>query len=201
METKRLSKEMIEALKAPFPAEAITPNPKKTFLSSIKAYYIIERMNEVFGVGTWQLRDEIIGTEKVNGVNKEGNPTITYEVLAKATLDIPEYNIHLEQAGGSDDKVWGDAAKGAVTDALNKCASYLYVGYDVFMGKVDTQQPAQPQPKRLVDFKKIKSATTIQELTTIYNDEVKDLPDGKMKQTAMDILGKQKKAILGKEAA
>lgn len=202
METKKLTQEQVAQLKADFDASEISVNPRKTFLSTIKAYSIITRLNTVFGVGSWQLRTEYIATDKHEVTTKEGKTKMMYEVIAKATLDIPEYGIHYEQLGGNEDECYGDSAKGAVTDALNKCASYLWIGYSVYNGDVPTQQqPAQPQTKKYVDFKKIKSATTIQELTTIYNDEVKDLPDGKMKQTAMDILGKQKKAILEKEAA
>ena len=202
METKKLSQEQVAQLKADFPAEAISPCPKKPFLSTIKAYAIVCRLNEVFGVGSWSLKSDYIQTEKKTQLTKEGKERPIYEILAKATIDIPEYNIHLEQLGGGEDEVLGDAGKSAITDALNKCASYLYIGYSVFNGDVKPQQQAgQQQPKKFVDFKKIKSATTIQELTDIFNEEVKDLPEGNMKATAIKILSETKKAILGKEAA
>lgn len=200
-EVRHLTEEQIAQLKAPFGPEMISPNPRKTFLSTIKAYAIIERLNEVFGVGRWQLHTDYISTYQKKEVTREGKERDVYEVLAKATLDIPEYNIHLEQLGGGEDFVLGDAAKGAVTDALNKCASYLYIGYDVFMGNVQAttkSQPAQAAPvKRNVDFNLLRSAKSIEELTELYNKHVKDMPDGKAKQTAIQILKEVKERLNG----
>lgn len=117
-------------LYAPLPAEAIKPHPTKTFLSTIKPIYITDRLNEVFGIGQWQTRTENIS------VNANGM------VINKTTLTIPEYNIYYECFGGNDNggsgskgNDLGDAFKGATTDALNKMASYLGIGIDVYRGK------------------------------------------------------------------
>lgn len=195
-----ITKEIKEALKAPFGPEMISPNPKKPFLSTIKAYAIIERLNEVFGIGTWQLKSGYIQTFQKQETTKEGKVRYLYEVMAKATLDIPTYNIHLEQFGGGEDEVLGDAAKGAVTDALNKCASYLYIGYDVFMGNVPAQQQTNKSP--YLDFNMITNAQTIDELNNIYNKYVVNMEDGtKMKTAAKNLLTKRKNELKGKEAA
>jgi hypothetical protein len=58
-------------------------------------------------------------------------------VVVKATVTIPEYGIEIEQYGGNDNPDRGDAYKGACTDALSKCASYLGVGMDVYKGLRD----------------------------------------------------------------
>lgn len=55
METKCVTEEMRARLSAPLPPEAVTPHPTKKFLSSIKSIYVTERLNEVFGVGTWRV--------------------------------------------------------------------------------------------------------------------------------------------------
>ena len=199
METKKLTQEQIAQLKAPFGPEMISPNPRKSFLSTIKAYAITERLSEVFGLGSWQLHTDYISTYQKKEVTKEGKERDVYEVLAKATLDIPEYGIHLEQLGGGEDFVLGDAAKGAVTDALNKTASYLYIGYDVFMGNVQAQEPKK-QATNFVNFNDIKSATTIQQLSDIYHKQVEGMPDGNAKKTAIDIVKKKKAELLKKEA-
>jgi len=52
----------------------------------------------------------------------------------RATLSIPRYAIAIEQFGGNDNPDRGDAYKGACTDALSKCASYLGIGMDVYKG-------------------------------------------------------------------
>lgn len=46
-----LTQAQIDKLKERLPDKAITQHPTKTYLSSIKAIYVTERMNEVFGVG------------------------------------------------------------------------------------------------------------------------------------------------------
>jgi len=117
-------------LYAPLPAEAIKPHPTKTFLSTIKPIYITDRMNEVFGIGQWQTRTENIL------VNDNGT------VVNKVVFTVPEYNVYYECFGGNDNGGsgskgfdLGDAFKGATTDALNKIASYLGIGIDVYRGK------------------------------------------------------------------
>jgi len=47
---KTLTKEQLELLKKPLPKEAVSPHPTKAYLSSIKAIYVTERFNDVFGV-------------------------------------------------------------------------------------------------------------------------------------------------------
>jgi hypothetical protein len=142
-------------LYAPLPAEAIKPHPTKTFLSTIKPIYITDRMNEVFGIGQWQTR-----TENVL-VNDNGT------VVNKVVLTVPEYNIYYECFGGNDNGGagskgfdLGDAFKGATTDALNKIASYLGIGIDVYRGKQShspsnyskpAPTPAPMQPSKSFD--------------------------------------------------
>ena len=55
-----LTKEMVEQLKAPLPPEAISQHPTKTFLSTIKAIYVVERLNDVFGIGQWKVKNDKI---------------------------------------------------------------------------------------------------------------------------------------------
>ena len=144
-------------LYAPLPAEAIKQHPTKTFLSTIKPIYITDRMNEVFGIGQWQTK-----TENVL-VNDNGT------VVNKTTLIIKEYDIYYECFGGNDNGGagskgfdLGDAFKGATTDALNKIASYLGIGIDVYRGKqshapsnyskpAPSPAPAPMQPSKSFD--------------------------------------------------
>ena len=58
-------------------------------------------------------------------------------IVVKAMLTIQEYGIAIEQYGGNDNSDRGDAYKGACTDALSKCASYLGIGMDVYKGLRD----------------------------------------------------------------
>lgn len=136
----KVTEEMRKALREPLPQEAVKQHPTKTYLSSIKAIYVTERLNDVFGVGSYKIKTQQIG-EVNNGM-----------VVCKVSLEIPEYDIYLESFGGNDNGGegnknfdLGDAYKGATTDAITKICSWLEIGIDVFKGKVTTQQKPQQQ--------------------------------------------------------
>jgi hypothetical protein len=101
----------------------VSPNPQKPGLSGIKVIYVVERLNDVFGLNGWHIDNEIVETGRM--------------VVVRATLTIPKYSIAIEQFGGNDNPDRGDAYKGACTDALSKCASYLGIGMDVYKGLHD----------------------------------------------------------------
>lgn len=107
-------------LKAPLPDKAVRPHPTKGYLSTINPGYVIDRLNEVFGLGGWMIDYEIISVEEKM-------------VVAKGTLEVPDTGIKVVQFGGNDNADKGDAYKGACTDALTKCASYIGVGLHVWM--------------------------------------------------------------------
>lgn len=131
-EIKPITPDMRKKLEEPLPAEAITKHPTKTFLSSIKAIYVTERLNDVFGVGAWKTKVEFV-SESLGKAQKSGFiPTM---VVVKLTFEIPEYGVYYECYGGNDNEDRGDAYKGATTDALTKVGSFLGIGIDVFKGK------------------------------------------------------------------
>jgi hypothetical protein len=165
-------------LYAPLPSEAIKQHPTKTFLSTIKPIYITDRMNEVFGIGQWQTK-----TENVL-VNDNGT------VVNKVVFTVPEYNIYYECFGGNDNGGsgskgfdLGDAFKGATTDALNKIASYLGIGIDVYRGK-------QSHNTTTLYTNNKPTATTITPIqpSTAFNDDTAD-----RKAKALSALQKAKK--------
>lgn len=140
MELKTLSQAQVDLLNKPLPAEAVTPHPTKKFLSSIKSIYVTERLNEVFGVGRWRIKSEIIeNTDKM--------------IVVKAFFSVPEYGIEYECYGGNDNTDRGDAYKGATTDAITKIGSWLGIGADVFKDRHGVKStPAtaiQPQRKTI----------------------------------------------------
>jgi hypothetical protein len=146
---KQISEDQIKLLKTPLPAEAVKPHPTKTFLSSIKAIYVVERLNAVFGIGSWHLRSEVIDNK-------------TAMIVVKSVLSVPEYGIELESYGGNDNggensknHDTGDAYKGAVTDAFTKICSYLEIGIDVFKGKQNTGRESQAKPVTSYNHKPI----------------------------------------------
>lgn len=139
METKKILTEAQERLlRQPLPAEAKKPHPTKKFLTTINAIYVTERLNDVFGIGAWQVKSEL--------QDKQCDM-----VVVKTTLSIPEYGIEYECYGGNDNKDVGDAYKGAVTDAITKIGSWLGIGVEVWKNQPQVV-PAQvtPQVKRQI---------------------------------------------------
>ena len=120
---KTLPADLLEKLQAPLPAEAVSPNPDRPGLSVIKVIYVVERLNEVFGLNGWHVVNQVVESGRM--------------IVVKATVTVPGYGIEIEQYGGNDNPDRGDAYKGACTDALSKCASYLGVGMDVYKGLRD----------------------------------------------------------------
>ena len=165
-----LSSEQAQGLKAPFPAEALSADTSRGFeLTSIKAAYVVERLNEVFGLcGTgWRY----VHTPFAEVTTDKGHVEIVTEVALQ----------YRHQEGGShpvnwDGSGWGyctegaqdwsepiltcgghavgkgavpntDARKSAVTDGLTKAASMLGIGRQVFKGQV--RVGAQLHPRNL----------------------------------------------------
>ena len=168
MELKKLTPEQVKKLREPLPPEAIKAHPTKAYLSTIKAIYVVERLNDVFGIGQWAIRGE--------RVVEAGEKMIVVE----ARFDAPEYGITLYAFGGNDNPDRGDAYKGAVTDALTKIGSHLEIGMDVFKGLTDRKDgpksEAKPQPTKQqneqmnVAMGEIAEAKTKQALMTIYTE-------------------------------
>lgn len=137
----KITDEMRDKLKAPLPPEAISKHPTKTFLSSIKAIYVTERLNDVFGIGSWRTKVEHIETKETEVYIKDKVGNVTDKkrkvtmVVVKTTFEIPEYGVYYECYGGNDNEDLGDAYKGATTDAITKVGSFLEIGIDVFKGK------------------------------------------------------------------
>src|SRR5579871_4417566 len=127
---KVLPADVLEKLKAPLPSEAVSPNPEKPGLSVIKVIYVVERLNDVFGLNGWRVVNQVVESGRM--------------IVVKATVTIPQHGIVIEQYGGNDNPDRGDAYKGACTDALSKCASYLGIGMDVYKGLRDERLKAAP---------------------------------------------------------
>ena len=140
----KLPLEMVRALAAPLPMEALKAHPTKDYLSSVKAIFVIERLNQVFGIGGWTYQSSVIEAGAPTMVPDDKRPGQTKEkpgmIVMYVVLEVPEYGIRLEQYGGSDNADRGDAYKGATTDALTKIASYMGVAMDVYKGGGPTKQ-------------------------------------------------------------
>lgn len=133
MEKRKITSEMYKELRRALPAEAVTKHPTKTYLSSIKAIYVVERLNEVFGAGMWTVKNSLIREESKH-------------IVVKSELTLEEYTGYWEAFGGNDNADLGDAYKGACTDALTKIGSYLGIAMEVFKGQ-GNQEPKASKPE------------------------------------------------------
>jgi len=133
-----LTQEQIDLIKKPLPKEAVMQHPTKQNLSTIKAIYVTERLNDVFGIGYWTIQTHMVGDiiEKTR-VTSSGKERTEYTAILKTILEIPEYSIYYECIASSVNDDPGDACKGATTDAITKICSYIGIGIDVFKGKHD----------------------------------------------------------------
>jgi hypothetical protein len=143
-----LTKEQIKALQAPIPAEALKSlRGRGISLTTIDNYYVIERLNEVLGVGGWSWDVEAVDV-------------CSFQVIVKGTLTIPPQTPNtkpttISQYGGASyqpgkkegfdgtdirtvDK--GDLYKGAATNSLSKVSSYLGIGGEIYGMKYKSKQ-------------------------------------------------------------
>lgn len=119
-----------ELLRKDFPASALINDTSRGFkLTGVKAMYVIERLNDVFGEYGWTYDFD-------TPVLKNG------EYVAQITLKIGRkedgtWMRHIHQFGGKrivkDNHA--DALKSCITDGLTKCASIIGVAHTVFKGE------------------------------------------------------------------
>ena len=98
-----LTQDQIEALRAPFPAEALSADTSRGFeLTSIKAAYVIERLNDVFGPCG-------IGWRYVHSPLEElPSPNGHTEIVTEVAF---QYRFHAtNDCAGCDKVVWSEQA-------------------------------------------------------------------------------------------
>jgi len=130
------NKKLTDTLMRPLPKEALKKHPSRSYLTTINPIYVTDRLNEAFGVGGWHFTPEV--------VEDDTNPKM---IIVRGTLTAEKHNIKVIQFGGNDNDDRGDAYKGASTDALTKCASYLGVGAEVWRNG----KPAEVELTKEVD--------------------------------------------------
>lgn len=157
----KLSPEQKEQITKKLPDWAIKTNPMNSKMSVINPMAVIDRLNEVFGVGQWEFKTEYLGIFDAKMGSRDA-----FAGMCKGTLVVPANSIHLEQYGGSTNMDRGDAMKGSATDALTKIASYLGIGASIYknMGNVS------PEPVlSLTDAcGKLSESTTVEQLETVF---------------------------------
>lgn len=129
--------EVYKKLSAPFPEEAISADksrgPNNVF-TSVKAQYVIERLNESFGPENWTFQGSHVSGEQ--GVLFNGVLTFTIGDKTQTRQAVGYCAWAMSDKADAKMKNIGDVYKSAQTDALSKAASQLGVANDVFKGKV-----------------------------------------------------------------
>ena len=191
---KSLTPAIIEILRRPFPAELLESIGKG--LTSIKAIYVAERLNEAFGIGKWENPHEIVFQNEQT-------------IIIRGRLEIPEFGIVTPyQYGGGEVRGKAtnliEAHKGAGTDMIGKCASYLEIGIDVFKGKgfeaAKTEQPANGKAVDPSNFEWKKISGNLDEAklrAAKWNGTVQESPAGR-KFITTENNGKQYGIVLTK---
>lgn len=138
---KEITTEMRAQLRKDFPDEAIKQHPTKKYLSTIKAMYVTERLNDVFGVGRWELKTELVVADNTTVVVK-GKLVSNYWDFQCT----PQFGGHT--IGEKDKMDLADCYKSAVTDCMGKVASLFEVGISVFKGQAKPSTSKKPAQNR-----------------------------------------------------
>jgi hypothetical protein len=131
--------EIYNKLAAEFPAEAYSEDTSRGFaLTSLKAQYAKERLNNVFGITGWQMVGEysILDDKSILYV---GNLIIKFLDKDNPKADNNGMVTHMVETVGHSaaKKNLGDSYKGAATDALSKGSSNLGLGNEMFKGNIN----------------------------------------------------------------
>lgn len=120
-----------EALKADFPKEAFSKDTSRGFaLTSVKAQYVVERLNDVLGFMNWSHGGEHKLTDDGSGVLFHGALVVSIN---------GKQNRFFSTGYAKLGKNLGDAYKSAKTDSLSKAASQIGVANDTFKGLIDPE--------------------------------------------------------------
>jgi hypothetical protein len=128
-----------KGLSAPFPKEAFSTDSSRGFdLTSIKAQYVVERLNEVIGLEKWRHTGvyELVD----NGVVFKGQL-----IISNSAIDDKAGCVREAVGFATIKRNVGDAYKGAKTDSLSKCASMFGLGNEVYKGNVAPPSKTKPR--------------------------------------------------------
>ena len=154
--------EMYKELASPLPKEAIqkalAKDTKKGYdTTGIGYQFAVNRFNEICGLDKWgfewKILKEIQGAWRTGGVN--------FECIAEVSIWIGNKENIRSCVGSHLASSYGDALKGAITNAFKKTASFWGVGRQAYEGTLD--EDYQPRPQGEDDRISTESTTPLQE--------------------------------------
>lgn len=142
----------LKALMAPFPEDAIertkgSVTRKGYDTTGVKYQYVVNRLNDVLGVGGWRFDATYDVTE-----HRTQKGRAMYAAECMLVLQLGEYRdgvfvVTAERSGpgGHDSLSRPDAKKGALTNALKKVAAMFGVGWQAYAGTLDDDHLPHPE--------------------------------------------------------
>lgn len=156
MQSNEDLKEIYRLLSAPFPEEAIERTKgdvtrKGYDTTGLKVQYILNRLNEVLGVGGFKIERTFAIRERQA---RSGQPM--YEATCDLTMQLGRWEggrfIAFAEAagtGGHTATSEADARKGAASNAIKKTAATFGVGWQAYAGALDDDNvPATMSQRR-----------------------------------------------------
>ena len=128
MAKKQIDPQMRDQLREGFPSEAYSAIENKPYLTTLKAIYVTERLNNVFGIGRWTIEFEII-ERTADYITVQGEfKSLDFDIILPK-----QFGGHKTTGKGTE---IADGYKSAVTDCQSKIPSYLEIGIEMFKGKI-----------------------------------------------------------------
>lgn len=185
-----LDTKLVLKLEEKIPQWAIKPHPTKAKMTVIHPMAVIERLNDVFGVGEWEFKTEYIQCNPFVQKTQKGSRDMFMSAV-KGILLVPKYSIHLEQYGGSSNDDMGDALKGGATDSLTKIASYLGIGASIYKGQGNIDAPMTAEEA----ITELSEAKSLDELKTIFLSLPQELKKDSLVVAKKDALKNELEAL------
>lgn len=137
-------KKLYAALSAPFADEAIERTEGRVTgkgydTTGIKYQYIVARLNEILGVGSYRTQHELMVREVTTAKGRAA-----FDATCELTLQLGEWSngefkpcAEAHATGGHQSMNEADARKGAYTNAFKKAAAMFGCGQQAYMGTLD----------------------------------------------------------------
>ncbi|WP_242334601.1 Rad52/Rad22 family DNA repair protein [Anaeromyxobacter sp. SG66] len=148
--THEEKKKLYAALAAPFAEEAVERTDgrvtgKGYSTVGLKYQFVVNRMNEVLGLGGWRVH-RTIRTKEIT--TAKGRPA--YESVAEVTIELGEWIdgnfvawADAVADGGHVSMSEPDSIKGSYTNAVKKCCAFFGVGRQAYEGTLDDDNVPQ----------------------------------------------------------
>jgi len=149
-----------ELLRSPLPPEALKPLGNEVGygpgMTGIDKAFIYDRLNHCglnWSVPPASLRFEDVPRDQ-HRKDKDGNPYVVagFESVCTLTLEIDGRDF--PGVGGDWNLGWGDARKGALTDAIGRAAMLAGIGLEVWLNRLTDEQKAHLAAQSASDGRK-----------------------------------------------